>query len=106
MTRNLSLLLLAPVFAAAAAQGQPAPAAASAPASPAFPDREGRTTFLKVCSSCHAPEIVTHQRLDPAGWRDIVYMMADQGAVASDAELETIVEYLSQSFPEEENPSA
>jgi len=105
VTRRLSFLFLVPLFAAAVAQVQPAPAVALMPASSSLPEGEGRTTFLRVCSDCHAAEIVMHQRLDAQGWKDIVYMMADQGAVASDAELETIVDYLSQSFPEEENPS-
>jgi len=106
VTRWLPILLLAPLFAAVAAQGQPTRAEGSTLQNPALPDGDGRTTFLRVCSSCHAPEIVTHQRLNHAGWEDLVYMMADQGAVATDGELDQIIEYLSRSFPDEGNPSA
>ena len=71
----------------------PADAASPLPIAPA------RVTTLRVCSTCHATEIVAQQRLTPQGWKDLVDKMADQGAVASEAELLEITNYLSASFP-------
>jgi cytochrome c553 len=80
----------------AAAQALPAPQAVAASPLPAAPAREA---MLRVCSTCHSPDIVAQQRLAPDGWKDLVNKMADQGATASEAELAEITAYLSASFP-------
>jgi len=100
VSRSLPLLLLAPLLATASAWAQTAPSA------PDLPEGEGRDTFLRVCSDCHSPQIATHQRLGREGWSDLVFMMADQGAVATDAELEEIITYLSGAFPPEGEETA
>ncbi|HVV27571.1 MAG TPA: hypothetical protein VHC40_06345 [Rhizomicrobium sp.] len=75
-------------------------------AAPAFaddfkdlPDGPGRDVTIRVCSQCHSPEIAAHQNLDPAGWKDLVSQMANNGANATDAEFDTITKYLSTAFP-------
>lgn len=85
--------LLAAMAAAAAPQAAPAPQAAALPAG------AGRETLLKVCASCHTPAIVANQRLDEAGWKDVVETMANNGANATDAELAEITGYLVRTFP-------
>ncbi len=80
---------------------QAAPAAASA-----LPAGPGRDTTVRVCSACHAPEVVVQQRLTPDGWREVVETMANNGAVATEAELAEVTAYLSRSFPAEEKPAA
>ena len=82
------------ISAFAAGTWAQAPAAASA-----LPPAPARATMLRVCSSCHTPEMAAQQRLTADGWKDLVSKMADQGAVASEAELTEITAYLSASFP-------
>ena len=74
-------------------------------ASPAFADNfaalpihPGRDITIKVCSQCHSPELVTTQRMDQAGWKALVDQMASNGAQATDAEFESITNYLATSF--------
>ena len=89
--------LLGTISAAASMAPQAAPAAA-------LPEGPGRETTLRVCSSCHAPEVVVQQRLTLDGWKEVVETMANNGAVATDAELAEITAYLGRSFPAEEKP--
>ncbi len=90
-------------IAAALPAQQPAaspPAAAPAAQASVLPAGPGHDTMVRVCSACHAPEIAAQQRLTEQGWHDIVEMMANNGAVATDAELAEIAAYLSRSFPD------
>jgi mono/diheme cytochrome c family protein len=64
-----------------------------------LPPGPGRDVTVRVCSQCHSPEIVATQTLDAAGWKDLVNQMANNGAQASDADFDTIVKYLTASFP-------
>ncbi|WP_336962539.1 cytochrome c [Sphingobium aquiterrae] len=66
---------------------------------PALPAGPGHDLTIRVCSSCHAPEIAARQRLDHHGWQELIDVMAGRGAVASDEELAQITDYLSRSFP-------
>lgn len=65
----------------------------------ALPPGPGRDVTIKVCSQCHSVDVVVSQRLDPAGWKDLVNQMANNGANASDADFDTITKYLAASFP-------
>ena len=64
-----------------------------------LPAGEGRAETIKVCSQCHAPDLVANQRMDEPGWRAMVNQMANNGAQGTDAEFETIIRYLTQVFP-------
>lgn len=96
--RLLAVLACVGTGAALMAQ-QPAPAPSGQPS--ALPAGAGHDTMVRVCSACHAPDIAAQQRLTEQGWRELVRMMADNGAVATDAELAEITAYLSRSFPAE-----
>ncbi len=85
----LIALLLASVSAPAFAQDEFA----------TLPAGEGRAETIKVCSQCHAPDLVANQRMDEPGWRAMVNQMANNGAQGTDAEFETIIRYLTQAFP-------
>jgi len=85
-------LVIAALLTAAAA-----PALADDYAS--LPQGEGRDVTVRVCSQCHSPELVSSQRLDEAGWKDVVAQMANNGAQATDAEFAQITKYLSTAFP-------
>ncbi len=64
-----------------------------------LPPGPGRDVTVRVCAQCHSPEIVAQQKLDAAGWKDLVNQMANNGAQATDAEFDTISKYLAASFP-------
>lgn len=80
-------------------------ARAQAPAPAVLPPGPGLATLKRVCSGCHAPDIVAGQRLSSAAWHKVVEEMADNGAVATDAELTEISAYLSRAFPEAAEPA-
>ena len=79
----------------ASAQNAPQPADEY----PKLPAGPGRELVIRVCSPCHAPDIVADQQLDAADWKTLVDQMATEGASATDAEFEEIVRYLSNAFP-------
>jgi mono/diheme cytochrome c family protein len=55
--------------------------------------------MIRVCSQCHSPDQAADQQLDSAGWKTLVDQMAAKGAMATDAELDEIVQYLARAFP-------
>lgn len=85
------------------AQTPPPPAAVTdngGAASPGLPAGTAHDLTVRVCSACHAPEIVTQQRLSRDGWHELVNTMASRGAQATDEELEQITDYLAAHYPE------
>ncbi len=93
-------LLAAAASAAPPVAPPPAPpTATSAAAAAELPAGAGRDTVMRVCSACHSPNVVAQQRLTPEGWHELVQTMANNGAVATDAELAEITGYLTRSFP-------
>jgi mono/diheme cytochrome c family protein len=92
------LLIGSSVAVSAQAPTAPEPAALSPAQLAAFPAGEGREVTVRVCSGCHAPEVITQQRMAPADWARIVEMMAGQGAQGSDADFEAITAYLNKAF--------
>lgn len=86
------------VAAIAVAQAPaPTPATAQAPAS-AFPAGAGHDTFVAVCSACHLPEVVLDKKLNYEGWDFLVRTMIDRGGVATDKEVDEIVDYLAKNY--------
>lgn len=63
------------------------------------PAAASHETFVRVCSSCHVPEIVSNKRLSREGWEEVVQMMIGRGATGTDAEMAEIVDYLAKSYP-------
>jgi cytochrome c5 len=62
---------------------------------PAAPERE---LLVRVCTSCHAPELVVSKRHTPQEWDDIIAKMVDHGAQATDEEQQRILTYLVRFF--------
>jgi hypothetical protein len=62
---------------------------------PAAPERE---LLVRVCTSCHAPELVVSKRHTPEEWDDIIAKMVDHGARATDEEQQHILTYLVRFF--------
>jgi len=108
MTHN-TLKGLIVLFAVAAfigpVQAQSLPAAPATPQASApdaeLPEDPMRELTLRACSTCHAVDMITKQRLSQQGWYDMVQMMGDRGALATSSELEQIAAYLYRAFPDE-----
>jgi hypothetical protein len=64
-----------------------------------LPTGPGRDLTVKVCSGCHSPAIAAKQSLSKQEWSDLVHVMSERGAVATDTELDQITDYLAKSFP-------
>ncbi|HEX4164191.1 MAG TPA: cytochrome c [Bryobacteraceae bacterium] len=64
-----------------------------------LPDSPGKATMQKICSGCHAPEIVIGRHDTKQGWEQVVSSMVDKGANGTDDEFNTIIDYLAANFP-------
>ena len=63
-----------------------------------LPDGPGKATMQKICSGCHAPEIVMGRHETKDGWEKIVGNMVNQGANGTDDEFNEIIDYLAAHF--------
>lgn len=66
-----------------------------------LPEGAGRETTIRVCSGCHAVELVAEKHLTRQEWFDLVQFMGDRGATGTPAEMAEITDYLARSFPKE-----
>jgi len=80
-------LLLAPMLLAAAGAAQ------------TLPDNPGRELFEAVCSECHPPAKVLGQQKTRAEWQLKVTEMLQEDPDVTQAERDTIINYLAASFP-------
>ena len=67
-------------------------------ASADIPAGAGKEETVRVCSRCHAPELVASQRQTRDQWQVTISKMANLGAQASDDEFAVILDYLSRQF--------
>src|SRR5258708_13152324 len=67
-------------------------------------DGPGRSETVKLCSKCHAPEVVMSVRQDRAGWAATLRKMAALGAKGTPAEFSAALEYLATQFPAADLP--
>jgi competence protein ComEA len=81
------------------AAAQAPPAGPNVPPGALLPPGDNRDVVMRVCSKCHAPDIVASQDLDAEGWKELVNQMASNGANGTDAEFDQIVAYLTKAFP-------
>jgi len=63
-----------------------------------LPEGPGKEVFANVCSACHGLDIITSQKQNAAAWKAAVNDMKSRGASATDAEFESIVNYLAKNF--------
>lgn len=63
-----------------------------------LPDAKGKETVDKVCAACHPSTDVSRFRKSKDEWQAVIDDMLTKGAEATDAELDTIVDYLSRCF--------
>ena len=79
----------------------PHPAVITAEEISELPEGPGRETTIRVCSGCHAVELVTEKHLSRQEWFDLVQFMGDRGATGTPAEMAEITDYLAKAFPKE-----
>jgi competence protein ComEA len=98
------MMLLGGALVMADASVHTPPPATSAPAQTAaqtddpLPEGPGKSTFIKVCGSCHAPDKVVGPLKTRAEWSQTIDDMARFGAEGSDQEFAQIQEYLVAQF--------
>jgi competence protein ComEA len=63
-----------------------------------LPDGPGKDLVGRLCFDCHGAGNFRKVRLDRDAWADQVADMADRGAKGSEAELATVVDYLTKNF--------
>ena len=61
-------------------------------------EEQGRETFQRTCSPCHATTRITSHHLSHAGWENVVDNMISRGAKATPDEQKQIVAYLTAKF--------
>jgi cytochrome c5 len=71
-----------------------------------LPDGPGKATTQKICSGCHAAEIVLGHRDTKAGWERVVSNMVDKGANGTDDEFNAIIDYLATYLPKKPDSSS
>ena len=98
----MTVLALAPPLFCGEAMAQAAKPAAKPAAGKSFPllpAGKGRDVMVRVCSQCHTPERAALERHNLDGWNDLIGVMQNNGADATDDELDQIAAYLAKSFP-------
>lgn len=64
-----------------------------------LPAGPGKDTFVRVCSKCHAPNLVTANGQNQQGWENTITKMVGFGATGTDDEFAEILDYLVKNFP-------
>jgi virginiamycin B lyase len=77
-----------------------------AAAAQALPEGGGKTLVETRCVGCHDHSYILRSAYTRTEWLDNVHKMRNVGAKVSDAEMETIVDYLARAFPEKPKPAA
>src|SRR3569833_388719 len=63
-----------------------------------LPAGRGKAELTRVCSQCHALDIVVKKSNTAEGWGAVVDEMAAKGAQATDDEVDLIIKYLATHF--------
>ena len=69
-----------------------------------LPEGPGSKETVKLCSQCHAAEVVMSVGRDRAGWAATLRKMSALGARGTDEEFRAVLEYLAARFPAQELP--
>lgn len=64
----------------------------------AFAPDHGREQTAASCGLCHAPAMITGKHYTADKWAETVDHMVDKGAKVSDADYDTIVDYLARNY--------
>jgi mono/diheme cytochrome c family protein len=71
-----------------------------------LPAGQGKGTFEARCSTCHGVGRVLIYKRTKAQWAATVSAMQEKGLMATDAEIDQIVEYLTAALPAPPEPTA
>jgi competence ComEA-like helix-hairpin-helix protein len=63
-----------------------------------LPDGNGKETFVKMCSNCHALKRVTKTRYPKKFWESVVDDMVSRGAEGTEEDASIVISYLSRNF--------
>jgi len=69
-----------------------------------LPDGPGRNETVRLCSQCHAAEVVMSVAQNRAGWAATLRKMSALGAKGTDEDFRAALEYLAAHFPAQEVP--
>lgn len=69
-----------------------------------MPDGPGKTETQKLCSNCHELDKSLSLKQDRAGWQRTVEKMLASGLKASDADITTVLDYLTRNYPADDVP--
>jgi quinoprotein glucose dehydrogenase len=65
---------------------------------PALPEGSGKEVVARICTSCHGTAVFARLRMGRTGWENEVESMSDRGAVWTQQEFRTVVDYLVRNF--------
>lgn len=69
-----------------------------------MPDGPGKAETQKLCSNCHELDKSLSLKQDRAGWQRTVEKMLASGLKASDADINTVLDYLTRNYPADDVP--
>ncbi len=69
-----------------------------------MPDGPGKEETKKLCSGCHELEKSFSMRQDREGWQHTLDKMVSFGMKGSEAEIQSVLEYLLKHYPAEDVP--
>jgi len=61
-------------------------------------DAAGKALVDGVCSSCHGADLITSKKATRAEWKDVVDRMKGYGATLTDAQNNTLLDYLEKTY--------
>src|SRR5688572_31465297 len=92
MARCLPQIILCAVIAASASAQD-------------MPEGPGKALIERLCKNCHEPEKAVTERLSREDWAKTLDKMVESGAEGTEAEFNTILDYLAKNFgPEPQKP--
>lgn len=69
-----------------------------------MPDGQGKAETQRFCSTCHDLDKSLSLKQDRAGWQRTVEKMVSFGMKATDTDLNTMIDYLTRSYPADDVP--
>jgi competence protein ComEA len=63
-----------------------------------MPELPGKATTVKICTTCHGPEMFTTNHKNSNDWDQTITSMTEKGLAISDADYVTVLDYLSKAF--------
>jgi DNA uptake protein ComE-like DNA-binding protein len=79
--------------------------AAMVPAYAELPDGAGKPIIQRACDGCHRADAMVDYHKTPDEWDTIVRRMIGRGAQVTGADVDTVIQYLTKSFPKIEDAS-